>query len=225
MSRFASKILTVGILLIACAALCSASTITEACSSVGPLPTELNVLLSCPQFNGGGTLTSMSIALMGSITGSITLTNNDSSSSQTGSGTSASAFSLGPLAGFIIVNPLFTASYTTGAQTLGPSQTKTFSGLTGSGSTTVNNTTTFLPYIGSSTFSVGPVTTLSSLTISGGGGNFGGSQITTASVSAEVTYNYASSTVPEPATSMLAGGALILFGLSFRQLSRRRQTR
>jgi PEP-CTERM motif len=176
----------------------------------------------CPQFDGTlGTLTSMSIELDGSIMGSITLTNSDSTSSQTGSGTTSSQF-FGPavLVGFTIPSPMFTASFTTGIQTLGPSATETFPGLSGSGTATVTNTTSFVPYIGLGTFSF-PVSTLSGLLISGGGGNFGGAQSTMATAKAEVTYVYSAGTVPEPATTMLAGGALLFLGLSSRRLSRR----
>src|SRR5215472_6287295 len=116
--------------LILTSSLASAALLTVNCSVVSS-PTELNANIVCPQFSGGG-LTSVQISVSGGITGSITLTNN-ASTSQTVTGTTSSAFSIGALAGFTIVNPIFSASYTTGPQSLTAGQSKTFAGLSGTG--------------------------------------------------------------------------------------------
>ena len=100
--------------LIITSSLASAALLTVNCSVVSS-PTELNANIVCPQFSGAG-LTSVQISVSGGITGSITLTNN-ASTSQTVTGTTSSAFSVGPLAGFTFVNPIFSASFTTGPQT------------------------------------------------------------------------------------------------------------
>ena len=55
--------------------LASASTLIESCSVSGP--TELSTTFACAQFNlGGQTVSDISIAVSGGISGSITLTNN-----------------------------------------------------------------------------------------------------------------------------------------------------
>src|SRR5215467_11461032 len=126
-------------------------------------PTELNANIVCPQFSGGG-LTSVQISVSGGITGSITLTNN-ASTTQTVTGTTSSAFSIGALAGFTIVNPIFSASYTTGPQSLTAGQSKTFAGLSGTGSDNLGTDTTVLaPYTGAGTFNIA-VSTLTGLTV------------------------------------------------------------
>src|SRR5208337_1518755 len=172
-------------------------------------PTELNAMIVCPQFNGVG-LESVQITVSGGITGSITLTNNASSTEST-TGTTSSDFSVGALAGFSFVNPIFTAMYTTGLQSLSPGQSKTFSGMVGTGSADLGTDTTVLaPYIGAGTFNI-DVSTLTGLTVSGGGGQIGASQSTNANATAEVTYTATTST-PEPVTASLIGLGLCGLG-------------
>jgi len=194
----------------------SASTMLVTCSTLNG-PTELSGNLVCPQFNGLN-LTEISIMLSGGITGSITLTNN-ASVTETGAGTTNSAFTVGPLTGFSIPIPLFTSMFTTGTQSLTAGQSKTFSGLSGNGSDIITDSTVFAPYTGAGSFNIA-VSTATMLNISGGGGNFGGSQSTSANATATVTYTFGSTTVPEMATPvyLLTGLGAILIGLVRRRI-------
>src|SRR3977135_738147 len=96
----------------------SATTLIVNCSTVSG-PTEFSAAgVVCPQFNvSGEILSNISIAVSGGISGSITLTNGDTSS-QTGSGTATKGLRLGALTGFSFVNPIFQATFTTTSQTL-----------------------------------------------------------------------------------------------------------
>src|SRR5437870_10401342 len=92
------------LLLLMFSGIASASTLIVNCSSVSG-PTELAAAaILCPQFNlGGQTISNISIAVSGGITGSITLTNGDNAP-QTGTGTTSTNFSFGALTGFTFVN-------------------------------------------------------------------------------------------------------------------------
>src|SRR5882762_10668639 len=115
------------------AGIASANTLIVNCSTASG-PTELvSAAIVCGQFNiGGATLSDISIAVNGGISGSITLTNG-SVNPQSGSGTSTTSFNFGPLNGFSFVNPIYPASFTTGLQPLAGSTSATFSPLSGSG--------------------------------------------------------------------------------------------
>jgi len=198
--------------------LASASTLIESCSVSGP--TELSTTFACAQFSlGGQTVSDISIAVSGGISGSITLTNNGAVT-QTGSGTTTSTFSFGSLTGFTFVNPVFSAFFTTGPLTLGPGATMVVGGLSATGNSTLgDNTTDFTDYIGAGAFSI-PVTTSTGLGISGGGGNFVGSQSTNADATAVVTFTYAPTVeAPEPATITLFGLGLLGFGFLIRRFN------
>jgi len=197
----------------------SASTLIVNCSTASG-PTELNTTISCAQFNlAGQSVSDISIAVSGGISGSITLTNNGVVT-QTGSGTTTSAFSFGSLTGFTYVNPVFSPFFTTGPLTLGPRATTTVGGLSAPGNGTLgDNTTVFAPYLGAGNFTI-PVTTSTGLGISGGGGNFGGSQSTNADATAVVTFTYAPTVAaPEPATISLFGLGLLGFGFLVRRFN------
>ena len=198
--------------MLACASIASATILTVNCSTISGL-TELNGSLACPQFGGVG-LQSVMITVNGSISGSITLTNNSATNTETGTGTTTSGFTVGPLAGFTISTPLFTAMFNTGMQTLTPGQSKTSSGLAGSGTASINDTTVFAPYTGAGNFSI-PVATATMLNISGGGGNFAGSQTTNGQATASVTYTFAGATVPEVSTPiyLITGLGALVIGL------------
>jgi hypothetical protein len=98
-------------------------------------------------------------------------------------------------------------------QSLTPGRTRTFSGLSGTDSATITDTTLFTPYTGAGNFNI-PVLTSTMLMITGGGGNFAGGQSTTGSATASVTYTFGS-TVPEVGTPiyLATGLGAILIGL------------
>lgn len=193
----------------------SASTLVVNCGTVSG-PTELAAAaILCPQFNLlGQSLSNISIAVSGGITGSITLTNGDNVA-QSGSGTSTTSFNFGALSGFTFVNSIFSASYTTGIQPLSAGQTLTVSGLSGTGSGSLgSDTTSFAPYTGGGNFTV-PVSTSTFFSSGGTGGAFQAAQSTSANATAVVTFTYAptGSSVPEPVTLSLVGFGLV--GLGF----------
>ena len=211
-----ASLFVLGALLVLTGGAVSASTITVNCPVVGPLPTELSVNVVCAQYNGVG-LTSVQIGVTGTITGTITLTNN-SSSSQIVNATTTSQFNVGALPGFTISNPIFTASYGTGNQILTPGQTATFAGMSGSGGAILGpESSNLVFYTGAGTFNI-PVNTLTGLTVLGGGGQIGSGQDTHARAAATVTYTYETGEIPEPGTISLLGAGLCALGLAARRL-------
>lgn len=193
----------------------SASTLVVTCTVVSS-PTELNANAVCPQFNGSG-LASVDILVTGTISGTITLTNN-SATTQTVAASTQSQFSVGSLAGFTFVNPIFQATFSTGSQTLNPGQSATFAGLNTTASADLGaQSASLAPYSGAGTFNLG-LSTLTGLTLLGGGGQVGSVQSTSASATAQVTYTYnTTSTTPEPATVSMLGIGLVGLGFAFRR--------
>ena len=196
----------------------SAATLAVNCS-VGSGPTELNANVSCPQFSLTG-LSSVQITVSGNIQGTITLTNN-AATTQIVNATVSSQFNVGPLAGFTFANPLFTASYGTGSRSLISNQTVTFAGLLGNGSGSLGtNTTVLAPYVGGSTFNIN-ISTLSGISILGGGGQIGSNQSTLAQGTALVTYTYnESGVIPEPATMSMLGFGLLALAFASRRFKK-----
>jgi len=201
----------------------SASTLVVNCGTVSG-PTELvSAAVLCPQFNLlGQTLSNISIAVSGGISGSITLTNGDSST-QSGSGTSTTGFSFGALSGFTFVSSIYSPSFGTGPQTIAGNTTMSFPNLFATGNGTLgNDTTIFAPYTGGGNFSI--LTTTSTFFSAGGtGGAFRAAQSSSANATAVVTYTYAATAaIPEPATISLLGLGLLGFGFIVRKIQVRK---
>src|SRR5713101_3822525 len=165
------------ILLVAGAA--SANTLIVNCSPVSG-PTELvSADITCGQFGlgAGFTVSNISIAVSGGINGTITLTNGDVNP-HSGSGTTSTDFNFAGLTGFTFVNPIFSASFTTGSRALAAGQTLVVPGLastpTSTGSLGGDNTS-FAPYTGGGFFDI--FVSTSTLFSSGGtGGAFSSAQ-------------------------------------------------
>ncbi|MGA3099180.1 MAG: choice-of-anchor E domain-containing protein [Bryobacteraceae bacterium] len=210
--RFLNAALIAGVALFLMAASASASIITynsgtsPAVTNIALQATELNGNVVFPDFNCPGcTLTSVSITLEGDISGSISLHNGDVSS-QTSSGTTTTQFTGGSLFSF-------SANFGTGSQLILAGGTYLLSSGSGTNSATDVVTSGLSSYVGTGFWNL-PVSTLSGLTILGGGGNMTGSQTTQASAEGTITYTYTpAGTVPEPATLSLIGGALLGLGV------------
>ncbi len=214
-----SKVFLVLMATLLLSAAASASTLVVNCGTVSG-PTELvSAAVLCPQFNLlGQTLSNISIAVSGGISGTITLTNGDSST-QTGSGTSTTGFNFGALSGFTFVNPIYSPSFTTGSRSIAGNTTLVVPGLSATAAGTLgNDTTIFAPYTGGGNFSI--LTTTSTFFSAGGtGGAFMAAQSSSANATAVVTYTYAATAaIPEPATLSLLGLGLLGFGFMIRKL-------
>jgi PEP-CTERM motif len=205
------------------AGVASGSTLVVNCSTVSG-PTELvSAAIACGQFNiGGATLANISIAVSGGITGTITLTNGDSSP-RSGTGTTTSSFNFAPLNGFSFVNPVFPASFTTGLQPLAAGQTLTVSGLSGSSNGTLNsNNSVFGDYTGGGFFDIF-VSTDTIFSSAGSGGSFSAAQSSNANATAVVTYTYDfAAAAPEPSTISLFGMGLLGFSFLARKFKVRK---
>jgi hypothetical protein len=209
-----------------------ANSITESCTGIGPTATDVtNDDIGCATFNSTlGTLTSVSITVSGSETGTIVLTNDNTTTNNSESGEFLSSASIGSgLAGFTFSSPLFNFILISPTATdAAPTSVVTFSGLTtptGTGSNgPVVDTTVFGTYESASpsTFNI-PITTATSLgvfvdptanedlTSSAGSSDL-------LSANASVTFNFTpTTTTPEPLTSALVGSGLLLVGLIARR--------
>jgi len=206
------------------AGVASANTLIVNCSTAGG-PTELvSAAVVCGQFNvGGATLSNISIAVSGGITGSITLTNGDSNP-HSGSGSTTSSFNFAPLNGFSFINPIFPATFDTGGiQPLAAFQTLTLSGLSGSSNGTLGaDTTVFGDYTGGGFFNIF-VSTDTIFSSAGTGGKFSAAQSSNANATAVVTYTYDfAAAAPEPSTISLFGMGLLGFSFLARKFKVRK---
>jgi hypothetical protein len=230
-------LLFLGILVLACSVASADIILSENCNYVVG-PTEFGVatsgVLTCPGFvpgTGGipasAILTSIGLTIEGGIPAAsvgppvvpestITLTNGNSAPQAVDAYTTVN-FTLPnaaiELPGFSFAthppySNIFQAIGDTGTQTIAGNSSKTFV-VTGSGSESSTDTSTFLPYqVPQFTLTVDTVTAIAS---SGGGGQITVSQLTEADATAVVTYTY--SPVPEPTTLVLLGSALLGLGL------------
>ena len=172
--------------------------------------------LHCPQFNvAGGTLTSIVLELTGSITGSISLTNTDTTT-QYPWARIETYFLFEPPAGFPAWVPV-APSFDCGPLWLDAGQSGgCHTAVPVSASDTVTNTSILAPYIGGSTFAI-PLWTLTVLTTEGGEGYVTANWATLAAARATVTFEYQPQAVPEPTTLLLVGIGLVSLGRRWRR--------
>ncbi|WP_149989196.1 MULTISPECIES: choice-of-anchor E domain-containing protein [Microcystis] len=174
--------------------------------------TEINQTNTLSKFDSSlGTLTGVALTLSGRATQNFSGVNTVNTT-QTASITSMAYLSFTFSDGITITNPdngdpAFTFSSSSGSQTYSANQTRNFGPYTPSSSKVYNFPATgnsalsnFLGAAGS-TFSV-TCTSMSGLTVMGGGGNITASQSTTAGCGASVQYTYTPAspplTIPEP---------------------------
>jgi PEP-CTERM motif len=203
----------------------SAATLELSCTNTGVTKTELDGNIACPSFNlAGQVLSSIEIDLTGTVDSSslLSLTNN-AATTQTASAKTLSDFFVqtvagkgpgnAPNSGFTWANPVFTVQADTGSVTLSSGQSKSFN-VSGTQTGTLGiDTTQFAPYIGPNPFDI-HATTITGLSVTGGGGQIVAAQATNVTLTGKVIYTYLP--VPEPATvSLIAVGIVAL--LAFRR--------
>jgi PEP-CTERM motif len=200
--------------------------LNESCTTLGPSGTDFTAGdVQCGRFNvAGATLNSITITVNGADTGSITLTNNNTTDDTSATGTITTTYSLdSALSGFAFSAPLFQILMSVGpAPITANGGTLSNTALTGSnaaGPLVDNNAGTFGGYTGGSFFDIFVDTTSSfglSVSPSGNGTNTNAAESDTVSATASVTFNYtpASTGTPEPGTALLLGlGAMfVVFG-------------
>jgi hypothetical protein len=164
--------------------------------------------------NNLGVLTGVSLAFNGANTTMLTLTNKAAQAQTTKATSTTDLFfgsSLASLNTLIVAsNPVVSLSVTTGFQTLASGASATFGPLTDSDSVvwTSQLNGILASFIGTGDFSIS-CTSLSGISIQGGGGNIGSDQATQAGCGADIVYTYSErQQVPEPDALALVGIAL-----------------
>lgn len=182
-----------------------------------PIPatlTDWSLSLSFPQFNPSlGTLTSVSLSLTGSISTTLTV-NNTSLSASSGTAKTEVQFSVGQALG--LTDPVIDLFSPTYAYTLAPGGSSS-SGLltkTGSSSDTYTLGSILAAFTGVGNI-VLPASTFTQTLLANTGGNTASSQVTDASLTGTVVYNYTA--VPEPTSLAIAGLAAAALALRKRR--------
>ncbi len=213
-------ILPLCILSVLCCSMANASSISGPFTTTTPIPLTktdwvVGQTLAFPQFNPAlGTLLSVEIKIDGTVNSVLTIS-NDSESPSSGNCLTQVTFTVQDSGGNLDANvpDIYTSKYN---YLLDGGQSTTSGLITGTGShtKTYTNPAVLAEFTGSGSTLLN-VTTFTQTLLANTGGNTAASQVTQASVTGTVTYNYE---VPEPATiGLLISGLLGFVRRGFRK--------